>query len=639
MKKLSKSARNSARRTMRLSTAAEIKFLTAIKRLCQIKLPRKATLDDYKKAAKSIDFNKLLPHIKRYVLNILKSNRIGFQDIVKALTRGRSGNKKLQERLDKGFASFVEEQRIYKPLLDKFQNNVKLIKNIPDEVAEHLQEAYEKGVSFRGTDIEKYLTETLGKRAKLIVRTESSKLNSALTEVRARNLNINAYIWSTSVDKRVRPSHKIMDGVLLFWNNVPTLDGMTGHAGEFPNCFPGDELVNLGYGVQKIYRREYAGPLVTVVLNNGTTITATPNHPFLSTSGWKPLNMFDVGEQLFKLRLKNGVSGSNILFSEYDSDENKFTFQQIFTTLEKMGILIRDITGTSTREFHNDGMVDKQIDIIDVNGFLRNDNMSVLFEEIRKFDLTHPKFSILSRLFPTKCPMLQLGNGVFTTTKCSVCRNCVFNILLTRAFGHHKSINFGLCSCLNTILLQNATDNSTTDFEFFTDVTNAKTGIILMDYLIRRQCVVNGVTRTTTSTCFPDDNTLLSQIFTDNIGVCTESLSNLSQRQSIFDIQPLRIVDKFITQSCTHIYNLQSDCGYYTIKENICQHNCRCLGLPVVELDDIQFPVKVAEGNLVIKSKYIKGTHGKGYDVEILSGTIKTYTRAEFLRKFGKMFA
>jgi hypothetical protein len=33
-----------------------------------------------------------------------------------------------------------------------------------------------------------------------------------------------------------RPSHRAMEGVFVKWSDPPTLDRMTGHAGEFPNC-------------------------------------------------------------------------------------------------------------------------------------------------------------------------------------------------------------------------------------------------------------------------------------------------------------------------------------------------------------------------------------------------------------------
>ena len=134
------------------------------------------------------------------------------------------------------FQSMVQDRKIMQPLMDRFNYNVSLIKNIPQDIIAKLQKAYGEGVSFRGTEVEQYVKERLGKRAKLIIRTESAKLNSALTEVRSLKLGLRAYIWSTSEDRRVRASHKMMDGVLVFWGTRLELDKMVGNAGEFPNC-------------------------------------------------------------------------------------------------------------------------------------------------------------------------------------------------------------------------------------------------------------------------------------------------------------------------------------------------------------------------------------------------------------------
>ena len=73
--------------------------------------------------------------------------------------------------------------------------------------------------------------------SKVIARTESAKLQTVILENRALDLGSIAYIWLASNDKRTRPSHKAMNGVIVFWNfNKPLLDNMRGHAGEFPNC-------------------------------------------------------------------------------------------------------------------------------------------------------------------------------------------------------------------------------------------------------------------------------------------------------------------------------------------------------------------------------------------------------------------
>ncbi|MCL2123583.1 MAG: phage minor head protein, partial [Desulfovibrionaceae bacterium] len=73
-------------------------------------------------------------------------------------------------------------------------------------------------------------------RARSIARTEVSKAGVALTQARAASVGSEGYIWRTARDGDTRPSHRAMEGKYVNWDAPQTLDRMTGHAGEFPNC-------------------------------------------------------------------------------------------------------------------------------------------------------------------------------------------------------------------------------------------------------------------------------------------------------------------------------------------------------------------------------------------------------------------
>lgn len=126
------------------------------------------------------------------------------------------------------------------------RENFNMIKSIPKEVVKMLEHKYvstlmeevAKGTIARGS-FEKQLASHGHKNARLIARTESAKLQTSVTRLRATDLGLVAYIWLSSNDKRTRPSHRAMNGVVVFWRpqtQKPLLDGMRGDAGEFPNC-------------------------------------------------------------------------------------------------------------------------------------------------------------------------------------------------------------------------------------------------------------------------------------------------------------------------------------------------------------------------------------------------------------------
>jgi SPP1 gp7 family putative phage head morphogenesis protein len=72
--------------------------------------------------------------------------------------------------------------------------------------------------------------------AMMLARTGVSTTATALTQARAEYVGSVAYVWRTSKDGDVRPSHKKMEGRAVRWDSPPTLDGWTGHCGTAANC-------------------------------------------------------------------------------------------------------------------------------------------------------------------------------------------------------------------------------------------------------------------------------------------------------------------------------------------------------------------------------------------------------------------
>lgn len=126
------------------------------------------------------------------------------------------------------------------------RHNFEMIKSIPERMMEIMNHKYTsvlieevaKGNLPRGS-FAKTLSKHGANQAKLIARTESAKLQTAITEQRSIDLGAVAYIWISSNDKRTRQSHKEMNKVIVFWRpepQKPLRDNMRGNAGEFPNC-------------------------------------------------------------------------------------------------------------------------------------------------------------------------------------------------------------------------------------------------------------------------------------------------------------------------------------------------------------------------------------------------------------------
>jgi Phage Mu protein F like protein len=126
-----------------------------------------------------------------------------------------------------------------------------LISSFPNSIARRAVAAeaaaqYTEGG--RAEPLARTLTTLARPRARLIARTQISKASTALTRARSEELSIPAYVWETSQDARVRDSHKLLQGVIVFWQDAPSPEALAHihsslghyHAGDAPNdrCYP-----------------------------------------------------------------------------------------------------------------------------------------------------------------------------------------------------------------------------------------------------------------------------------------------------------------------------------------------------------------------------------------------------------------
>jgi len=134
--------------------------------------------------------------------------------------------------------SVIQNEGLEDILVATTRENVALIKSIPEEYFKKIETIVFTGTTqgnAPGSMIKEIMkiNKTTEKRARLIARDQSSKLNSALSQQRQQNLGIEEYKWRTSGDERVRDEHKANNGKIFKWNNPPKA---TGHPGTDINC-------------------------------------------------------------------------------------------------------------------------------------------------------------------------------------------------------------------------------------------------------------------------------------------------------------------------------------------------------------------------------------------------------------------
>ena len=159
---------------------------------------------------------------------LIRGNAQNIQEVEKDLKR--------QTRVDlQGYLN--NSGKVAEKLEQLTTANVQLIKSIHSQYLDKIQAAVMQA-QVKGTltkDLAKQIQEIGGvteKRAKLIARDQSAKINASLTRARHEEMGIKQYIWSTSGDERVRDSHAENDGKIFSYDDPPP----TGHPGDEINC-------------------------------------------------------------------------------------------------------------------------------------------------------------------------------------------------------------------------------------------------------------------------------------------------------------------------------------------------------------------------------------------------------------------
>ncbi|KRE07445.1 hypothetical protein ASE63_22360 [Bosea sp. Root381] len=126
--------------------------------------------------------------------------------------------------------------------------NVSLVRGLSQDVARRLSAkllgALTRGLNNR--EIERIISSEFGiarRRAKLIARDQAASFNGDMNRIRQQAMGVTEYVWSTSLDERVRgnpegrypnarPSHWDREGKTFKWSSPP----QDGHPGQPINC-------------------------------------------------------------------------------------------------------------------------------------------------------------------------------------------------------------------------------------------------------------------------------------------------------------------------------------------------------------------------------------------------------------------
>jgi deoxycytidylate deaminase len=162
--------------------------------------------------------------------------------------------------------------------------------------------------------------------------------------------------------------------------------GYNGNASGLPNGCDSEEPGKCGCfisgtrilptWVHRAYKRRYTGDVIRVITTVGD-FTVTPNHPILTLGGWTAAEQLCKGENLF------GTLGSEQAPLGAPHDEKGVPIEQIFEALLVAGG--RRVRHAGARhDFHGDGVVDEEVDVVSVNRGLWTSRQALRLKQVEK---------------------------------------------------------------------------------------------------------------------------------------------------------------------------------------------------------------------------------------------------------------
>ena len=490
-------------------------------------------------------------------------------------------NNALERNKSFGFDVFQNSQELLDYTKAASWQNAQLIISIPSQYLTQVSNIVMGNMrqGMRPSYIVQQLQEQYGitqRRAKMIARDQTAKITGEITKLRQQQAGFKYFRWLDSHDQRVRHRHKeIADKETAYgkgvykWTELPLSErGEPIQPGSDFQCFTGQSPVNVFYGARKLFRHWYSGELTTIVTDTGKHIVCTSNHPVLTDGGFIPANIIDVGDNLMyvpdqTIDTPNGKAyTSNIIFSK------------LFETGQLIGVVGKS-TSTFGSDFHGDIVKDEKINIVTFDWELPCVGNVIDIQEFFKLFFSRTDQMFINVDTPTLRDFESVIQGLTLAPDSIVSSVGKLLSIVTTGFAHSDKHCFTSIGLLYTSLIENTSDHVSRSIEFFSNCFNANIGIqqqlnIFNRYMLAIVRFYFGAGNLET----PGANG-----FANCISITSEMSCSFGNTITV-DHEPVRVVDKFISEFSGHVYNLEMDRGLF-VSHNFAVSNCRCTAVPV----------------------------------------------------------
>jgi hypothetical protein len=217
------------------------------------------------------------------------------------------------------------------------------------------------------------------------------------------------------------------------------------------NCILGGTEVTTCSDVLNVFKRAYKGLIVDITTKSGRKLSVTPNHPILTSAGWKPAKLINASDQL-------GTIPDDIVIGDYYKNSVVSEISDLFGAAD----VSRDSRfatnrPTTAKDFHGDSS-DGEVNIVDVNGLVWGRVKSIISKKLKDGGLS-PRSRVKPALFGLGALKLCFYR-VFTTSKRSVGVTGVGASFAKGHFGHSGALLLRFISKLTDLIFNKPSDGS-----------------------------------------------------------------------------------------------------------------------------------------------------------------------------------
>jgi hypothetical protein len=203
-----------------------------------------------------------------------------------------------------------------------------------------------------------------------------------------------------------------------------------------PNCFLEGTPI-LAFGVSKSYKRWFQGKITTIQVAGNHEISVTPNHPILTQRGWVVAGSLQVGDGLAQ------CVDPFIVTLNPDDNYIEATIENVSDALGMTGCVSARAMKTASEDFHGDGVIDGEVDVIYMASPLTNNVARNLLKTLQ--NLLFGSRNRRKYILASKSALALFVDELFAAPSCSVGSSHAINPFFGRATAglHSASIAVG----------------------------------------------------------------------------------------------------------------------------------------------------------------------------------------------------